>query len=199
MLAGNPSLAGAGRGSPAPLPQPHAWTLTILLDEDHATPNGASRYAGLFGNCPDSHAHLEKARGVHGDEAKPFEAKLEMCDGAAAWTTVDLEDADLSRVRALLEEERSGRCNHPHIVPPSQPLETGTMGQKLTELGHNAGRHWDNTLPLGWPSRFPLGHVAGRSWDKLRKPVSRLGQALGQVVFEERTTMLRAQIYSGLK
>ena len=38
--------------------------------------------------------HLEKARGVHGDEAKPFEAKLETRNGVAVWTIRELEDAN---------------------------------------------------------------------------------------------------------
>lgn len=46
--------------------------------------------------------HIEKGRGVHGDHAKPFEAKLEVYGGTAKWTMRDIEDANLSRVRALL-------------------------------------------------------------------------------------------------
>jgi putative DNA primase/helicase len=34
--------------------------------------------------------HLEKARGVHGDAAKPFEARYEVRNGAAVWTTRDV-------------------------------------------------------------------------------------------------------------
>src|SRR5438270_13845228 len=45
--------------------------------------------------------HLEKARGVFGDEAKPFEAQLESRQGAMTWSTKDLADADLARVVAL--------------------------------------------------------------------------------------------------
>jgi putative DNA primase/helicase len=53
--------------------------------------------------------HLEKARGVHGDEARPFEAKLETRDGVASWTTKELEDANRARVEALLEDGLSVR------------------------------------------------------------------------------------------
>ena len=45
--------------------------------------------------------HFEKARGLHGDEVRPFEAKLETHDGAAFWTTRDLEDAHLEKVVKL--------------------------------------------------------------------------------------------------
>jgi hypothetical protein len=53
--------------------------------------------------------HLEKARGVYGDAAKPFEAKLEIRDGLAVWTTRELEDANRSRVQALLDDGLSVR------------------------------------------------------------------------------------------
>jgi putative DNA primase/helicase len=53
--------------------------------------------------------HLEKARGVHGDEAKPFEAKLETSNGVAVWTIRELEDANRARVEALLDDGLSVR------------------------------------------------------------------------------------------
>jgi putative DNA primase/helicase len=53
--------------------------------------------------------HLEKARGVAGDDAKPFEAKLEIRDGAVTWSVRDLADADLARVVALADEGLSVR------------------------------------------------------------------------------------------
>lgn len=53
--------------------------------------------------------HLEKARGVHGDAAKPFEARLETRDGRAIWTTRELEDANRARVEALLDDGLSVR------------------------------------------------------------------------------------------
>jgi putative DNA primase/helicase len=53
--------------------------------------------------------HLEKARGVHGDAAKPFEAKLEIRDGVAVWSTLELDDANRARVEALLDDGLSVR------------------------------------------------------------------------------------------
>ena len=53
--------------------------------------------------------HLEKARGVHGEPAKPFEAKLEERGSTAAWTMRDIDDVNLARVRALLEDGLSVR------------------------------------------------------------------------------------------
>jgi putative DNA primase/helicase len=48
--------------------------------------------------------HLEKARSVHGEAAKPFEARLEVRFGAAIWTMTDLEDTLTGRVVALLND-----------------------------------------------------------------------------------------------
>ncbi len=45
--------------------------------------------------------HLEKARGVIGEDAKPFEARLEVRDNAAVWTTRDIEDRELEQVIEL--------------------------------------------------------------------------------------------------
>lgn len=52
---------------------------------------------------------LEKARGVFGDDAKAFEARLETINGGATWSTRDLADADLQRVVALAKEGLSIR------------------------------------------------------------------------------------------
>ena len=53
--------------------------------------------------------HLEKARGVHGDRARPFEAKLEIRDGMSLWTVREIDDVNLSRVKALLDDGLSIR------------------------------------------------------------------------------------------
>jgi putative DNA primase/helicase len=53
--------------------------------------------------------HLEKARGVHGEAAKPFEAKFDVRDRKAMWTTRELEDANRARVQALLDDGLSVR------------------------------------------------------------------------------------------
>jgi putative DNA primase/helicase len=48
--------------------------------------------------------HLEKARGLFGDEAQPFEAKLEDREGMAVWTTQPLTEATHDKVVRLAEE-----------------------------------------------------------------------------------------------
>ncbi len=47
----------------------------------------------------------EKARGFHGEDAKPFEVQMRQeGDGAARWSTKDSEDSMLERVVALIQE-----------------------------------------------------------------------------------------------
>jgi putative DNA primase/helicase len=53
--------------------------------------------------------HFEKARSLHGDCVKPFEAKLEIREGASAWTIRTIEDVELARVQALTEDGYSVR------------------------------------------------------------------------------------------
>ena len=53
--------------------------------------------------------HFEKARGIHGNNAKPFEARLEVRDGATVWTVREIEDINLARVRALLDDDLTVR------------------------------------------------------------------------------------------
>ena len=53
--------------------------------------------------------HLEKARGLYGDRVRPFEAKLEVRDGATVWTTREIEDVELARVKAFTEDGYSVR------------------------------------------------------------------------------------------
>ncbi len=53
--------------------------------------------------------HLEKARGVIGEDAKSFEARLEVRDNAAVWTTRDIEDRELEHVVELTRAGDSAR------------------------------------------------------------------------------------------
>jgi putative DNA primase/helicase len=54
--------------------------------------------------------HYEKARGLYGQAAAPFEAKLAVVDGALVWTCTDIETAVTERVAELLLEGRSQRA-----------------------------------------------------------------------------------------
>ena len=46
--------------------------------------------------------HFEKARGLYGDQVKPFEAQLTVENNAATWTTKDLVDVEYQRVVELI-------------------------------------------------------------------------------------------------
>jgi hypothetical protein len=45
--------------------------------------------------------HLTKARGIYGDDALPFEAKLDVIDGRDRWTFTVLQDSVLDRIEEL--------------------------------------------------------------------------------------------------
>ena len=54
--------------------------------------------------------HLTKARGVFGEDALPFEAKLELDDdGAARWVCTDLKSEDSEDVQKVLELSEAGK------------------------------------------------------------------------------------------
>ena len=53
--------------------------------------------------------HLEKCRAIFGNEAAPFEARLETQDGAAIWTMREIEDVKLVRAQMLFDEGYSVR------------------------------------------------------------------------------------------
>lgn len=64
--------------------------IALRRPEDYTAPDGA-RFE----------VHFEKARGLHGEEAKSFEAKLEVRDGAATWSIRDLEDSELKLILSM--------------------------------------------------------------------------------------------------
>jgi len=53
--------------------------------------------------------HLTKCRGVVGDDAAPFEARMETRDGGAWWTLRDMRDVQAERVRAMTRDKMSVR------------------------------------------------------------------------------------------
>jgi AAA domain/Homeodomain-like domain len=53
--------------------------------------------------------HIEKGRGLHGEDAKPFEAQLEVRDGACYWTLREITDVNEARIAALLDDGLSIR------------------------------------------------------------------------------------------
>lgn len=53
--------------------------------------------------------HFEKARGFHGADAQPFEARYEERDGAAMWTRTAIKNAELHRVAGAIGDGLSVR------------------------------------------------------------------------------------------
>jgi putative DNA primase/helicase len=95
---------------------------------------------------------LEKARGISGEQAEPFEALLEVRDGGAFWTLRSLEDAELARVVALTEDGFKVRD-----IASELAMSTGKVSKlqkRAREAGHlseppkrggTGGRHFDGT------------------------------------------------------
>jgi putative DNA primase/helicase len=72
--------------------------ITLRRPADYVAAQGA-RFEVVF----------EKGRGVHGDDARPIEARYEERDGAAVWTRTEIADADLKRVVDALRDDMSIR------------------------------------------------------------------------------------------
>ena len=73
-------------------------SISLRRPSDYSPPQGA-RFE----------VHLEKTRGICGDQTKPFEAHLKVDSGAAHWTIREIEDVNLARVKALLADGLSIR------------------------------------------------------------------------------------------
>jgi putative DNA primase/helicase len=50
---------------------------------------------------------IEKGRGIHGDDARPIEARYEERNRAAVWTRTEIADAELTRVADALNDGMS--------------------------------------------------------------------------------------------
>jgi putative DNA primase/helicase len=51
---------------------------------------------------PGSRSWSKRGRGIHGDDARPIEARYEERDDAAIWTRTEIADADVTRVADAL-------------------------------------------------------------------------------------------------
>jgi putative DNA primase/helicase len=84
--------------------------------------------------------HIEKSRGVAGDALKPFEAKFEVRENAAVWTTRELEDVRLAQVKLLTEDGLSLR----EIADATGiPKTTVARLQSKIKAENSAGNHDD--------------------------------------------------------
>jgi hypothetical protein len=66
-------------------------TVVVLRHPDDYTPADGARFE----------VHLDKARGVYGDQAKPFEAQLTTIDDVMTWTMRDLKNVEVQRAADL--------------------------------------------------------------------------------------------------
>lgn len=71
----------------------------------------------------------EKARGFHGNDATSFEAKLEIHDGVAVWSTQSLQETELLRIVQLTREGLSTR---------DIQKETGISKSRVGRMIHQA-------------------------------------------------------------
>lgn len=95
--------------------------------------------------------HLEKARGIHGERAKPFETRLETRDGATLWTTREIEDVNLSRVKALLDDELSIRD-----IADETGLSKSTVHRLKKQIEADAlGQQADQVSQASAPDKCP--------------------------------------------
>jgi putative DNA primase/helicase len=53
--------------------------------------------------------HLTKARGIFGEEAAPFEARMEVRGGATSWTVRELNDVEAERVAEMTRDRMTTR------------------------------------------------------------------------------------------
>jgi putative DNA primase/helicase len=74
-------------------------TVIALRQPEDYSPSDGARFE----------VHLEKARGVHGEAAKPFEARLEVRDETMSWTMRDLENVEAQRAADLKADGYSTR------------------------------------------------------------------------------------------
>jgi putative DNA primase/helicase len=66
-------------------------TISLRRPSDYASTEGA-RFE----------VHIEKGRGIHGAQAKPFEARLDLAGDKTVWTVKEVEEVDRNRIAALL-------------------------------------------------------------------------------------------------
>ena len=74
--------------------------------------------------------HIEKGRGIHGEHARPFEARLAIADGRTVWSMKEVENVERARVATLLDlgfsirniAEETG-IHRSKVLRPKQTIE----------------------------------------------------------------------------
>ena len=83
--------------------------------------------------------HLEKARGIYGDDAKPFEAQYQVIHDGALWTIREIDDVHKARVAALLDDGLSIRD-----IAEETGLSKSTVGRIKKVLEAEGGKVGEN-------------------------------------------------------
>src|SRR5262249_51887562 len=106
--------------------------------------------------------HVEKGRGLTGDAAKPFEAKLTADpDGKPIWTIHEIVDVQKARVEALVADGLSVR----DIAEETDiPKSTVPRIKKAMERATNAQRRTTRASTTSAPKSVPLQETA---WDSI--------------------------------
>ncbi|MGI9489153.1 MAG: AAA family ATPase [Geminicoccaceae bacterium] len=75
--------------------------------------------------------HYEKARGLYGEQVEPFEAKLEVRDNIAIWTTMELRE---SGMRAVMDLYAQGM--EQTDIAKKLKISTATVSRRLKDARH---------------------------------------------------------------
>jgi putative DNA primase/helicase len=102
--------------------------------------------------------HIEKGRGIVGGAAKPFEARLEVRDGRAIWTMREIEDANLARVRALLDDGLSIRD-----IADETGIKKSTVGNLKKKIEAGDVGHLSKAVSKPVSAVQATGNDAGQS------------------------------------
>jgi putative DNA primase/helicase len=78
--------------------------------------------------------HITKGRGIHGDDAKPFEARLLTEQGASVWTMREIEDAEQARIKRLHDEGMTVR-----EIADETGLSKSVVGRRVKKLQEDIG------------------------------------------------------------
>jgi putative DNA primase/helicase len=92
--------------------------------------------------------HIEKGRGLHGDELKPFEARLEVREGVATWTTREVEDENSARVAAMLDDGMSIRD-----IADETGIKKSTVHNIKKRLDTEKAGASNVSCPNGWTAK----------------------------------------------
>lgn len=100
--------------------------------------------------------HYEKARGLYGESVEPFEAKLEVRDDVAVWTTMELRE---SGMRAVMDLYAQGM--EQGDIAKKLRVSQATVSRRLKEARHrglleldDADLHADNNVDENLTDEF---------------------------------------------